>query len=97
MPTWIIECSNCHSQGVFPIEYTLTIGIDSCSKCNHVKPKVWTYYFCCNKCFAEWYAKNKDYVECKNCNGTGWDNGFQQNGMCKLCKGSKIIENGKAL
>lgn len=93
----IIPCTNCNKEGMFPIEYKLTVSVDSCTKCRHMESKVWTYYFCCSECFAKWYKKNKHHVECRDCNGTGWYGGFPTNGTCKTCKGSKIVENGKKL
>ncbi len=102
----IIHCTQCDKEGLFElcIEYEFTI--DCCKTCHHRRSEKWSYWFCNHACMFQWLRDNKieeKGFHCRWCldwsmdkpTSTGWAGGFESNGTCTLCNGTKRAKSDK--
>ena len=97
----IITCTGCGKDGGLPVELELEYKVSNCGHCGQTDRKTWKYWFCTVECMIKWIEKNdvaKVGVPCKDCfsydvgGPTGYFCGFKQNGICKTCRGKKVVK-----
>lgn len=96
----VITCENCGSHSI-NIEFSFDYSDIQCKECHHSRYEKWKYWFCGLKCFFTWAQKNEveeKGLPCRSCLGnngepTGWAHGFESNGVCDICDGSKRVKN----
>lgn len=91
----LIKCTECDKSGIFDIQLSFEYQQKVCDKCHHVDNYFWQYYFCKTDCMFNWLRKNNIETEgfpCQSCRETGYAFGFQQNGICKTCNGTKKVK-----
>lgn len=99
----IIRCDHCDKSGMFDFELKFHIESHLCEKCSHHTMTAWDYYFCNITCLMKWLKDNQieeKGLHCRDCrdmNGqsTGFRWGFESNGTCDTCKGSKRVKTHK--
>lgn len=90
-----IRCTNCGKTGGLPIKFSATVSDNRCKHCRHSEQKTWNYHFCNVSCHTDWLIGcdvSADGVECLDCRGTGFAFGFESNGVCDTCNGTKKIK-----
>ena len=100
---WLIHCDQCNKSGMFDIEFNFILESHSCEKCSHHTSEKWNYHFCNTDCLCKWLRENEIEEKglhckaCRNCDGkpTGWRWGFEENGVCESCKGTKRVKSHK--
>ncbi len=102
----VVTCTHCHESGLFDVELKFhPNGQKPCNSCGHFEQDEWPFYFCTLNCFSKWLNENKilaNGVPCHDCWSyeksapTGYFSGFKQNGICKTCKGSKVVKGSLA-
>lgn len=89
----IVRCTHCSEEGQFDVHLTFMYHVENCDK-GHLHTSEWTFNFCDLDCMSEWleanYIKTKG-IPCQSCHETGWAFGFEQNGLCDVCKGIKRV------
>lgn len=98
----ILKCSYCQGEANLDLHLTFTYQKPFCNHCNDFKIKQWHYYFCSIACLlnflnvAKSQGINNFSLPCRSClNGagepTGFNFGFEQNGICNICHGNKKV------
>jgi len=96
-----VRCTSCGKEGSFPIQLKLQYEMKSCDQCHHINENAWDFHFCNSECMFEWFRKNKVEeigVPCRSCYNmmsneiTGFAFGFKENGICKVCDGTKQVK-----
>ena len=90
---YIIHCEQCEKECLFEINLTFTYWQDTCDSCRHSQYHEWKYWFCNLDCLAKWTKENEEGFPCQNCRHTGFNFGFEQNGTCQICKGTKRVKS----
>lgn len=95
----IIQCNWCGKEGWHRVEFTYTYKGDVCKECHHNKSSNWKFWFCDQECFFRW-LENQEIEEkgiiCQDCHGTGFAFGFENNGTCETCNGTKRVKRAVA-
>lgn len=92
----IIGCDHCKKEGTLPVNFSIDVKVDTCTKCQHINVETWTFYFCDTQCFGKWLAKvKKKGIPCRGCRGTGWSSGYKFNGQCFTCMGKGSLKFNK--
>ena len=91
----VIQCTCCGKEGWHEIEFSFEHKYDKCQKCHHTNSSHLKFWFCDQECFFKW-VKDREVEEkgvpCQDCHETGWYAGFESNGECNACKGTKRIK-----
>lgn len=90
-----IICNNCQNSSLFKIQFKVIANHNQCDKCHHSEFDEKTFFFCDMNCFVEWSIHSNIYqdgIPCWSCRDTGYTFGFEQNGTCKLCNGTKKLK-----
>lgn len=89
----IVSCTQCKKEGQFDVELTFTYGVANCSE-HQLHMSEWSFSFCDVHCMLNWLdindVKNQGFP-CQSCHGSGWFAGFEQNGPCDVCNGTKRV------
>lgn len=97
----IIHCDQCDKKGRFDIHFQFEYKTDTCGKCHHTETNKWQYFFCDVACMFTWLKQNEIEEKgfpCQNCfsfetqEATGYLAGFESNGLCPTCQGSKRVK-----
>lgn len=91
----LIRCSFCGGTGSFPLLLRYSSREFSCVHCRTIKERSSDSYFCNLECMFNWIKEVKVEergLPCRRCNGTGFNWGFEQNGVCEECKGTLGIK-----
>lgn len=94
----IISCNQCRKQENLTISFKFEYCLKSCKSCYHSKDFHWNYYFCNLECFLKWFRENQIEEQgfpCQQCRSTGFAYGFEENGICEICCGTKRIKEVK--
>lgn len=91
----VIMCTNCNKSGNFELKLTFTYKMTKCKCCRNFEESKWRYWFCNIDCLDQWYKdtqiKELGYP-CEDCRNTGFAFGFESNGVCKICRGTKRVK-----
>jgi hypothetical protein len=91
-----IYCYRCHKGGLHEVHFNFMYQQRSCGTCHHTNLDEWQYWFCTADCLCAWLKENEveqKGIPCRSCANhrsgepTGFANGFEQNGVCKICEG----------
>src|SRR5262252_129685 len=91
----VIRCSQCQAEGAFDLRLSFEYENRFCPTCHHTGDGNWDYWFCNLGCFFAWLKENEIEEKgfpCQCCRGTGFAFGFEQNGVCKCCDGTKRVK-----
>jgi hypothetical protein len=91
----IIHCTNCNKTGTMSTHLYFNYLVKNCNCCYRIETFHWNYYFCNMQCMFEWLKKyeiEKNGFPCQSCKSTGFDYGFELNGICHVCNGNKVIK-----
>lgn len=90
----IVRCTLCHKEGGLDTTLTFRYKWETCNL-YHGHSGEWTFSFCGTDCLLAWLeardVKNQGFP-CQDCRETGWFAGFEQNGVCKVCNGTKRVK-----
>jgi len=92
---FVIHCSHCGAEGSFELQLSFEYENRICPTCHHIGEAKWEYFFCNLGCFFAWLKGNEVEEKgfpCQSCRATGFAFGFQQNGVCKVCGGTKRVK-----
>lgn len=97
----IIHCDQCRKSGMFDIEFKFNLESHLCEKCHHHEMEYWTFHFCNTNCLMTWLRENEieeKGLHCRDCKDlkgkpTGFRWGFESNGICTTCNGTKRVKN----
>jgi hypothetical protein len=93
-----MRCEQCKSESGLNVSFGFTAQSECCEKCHHLRSISKTFVFCNLKCFSDWFEKiQKTGIPCWGCNTTGFDYGFESNGVCILCNGEKYLNGSKMI
>jgi hypothetical protein len=76
---------------MLPVKLETVVKCIQCDSCGNLDSEKWSWHFCSLKCLYEWQKTNDGMLPCAACHQTGWDFGFQENGVCTTCGGVKYI------
>jgi hypothetical protein len=85
-----IFCTGCGADGRLPLAVSFEQTYKVCPQCHHHSNCKFSYHFCTVECFLKWTNGRKG-LPCTSCWRTGFAFGFQENGICKHCDGTKEI------
>jgi RecJ-like exonuclease len=90
----IVTCAECHKEGQLDTHLTFTYKWETCNL-GRGHSSEWSFSFCGTDCLMNWLeirdVKNKG-IPCQDCHESGWFAGFEENGVCNVCNGTKRVK-----